>query len=90
MNEKLCVAPAEVQASKAFNQSADSIVVAESTRKEHILFYHVDSCMAIGFVLNDGSVIGGHVSMVSLENEMRVYDNAADMCQTMLNMLWNR
>ena len=90
MNEKLCVAPAEVQASKAFNQNADSIVVAEYTKKEHILFYHVDSCMAIGFVLNDGSIIGGHVSMVSLENEMRVYDNAADMCQTMLNMLWNR
>ena len=90
MNEKLCVAPAEVTMSKVFNKDANSVVVAEATKKEHILFYHVDSCMAIGFVLNDGSIIGGHVSMVSLENEMRVYGNAEDMCTTMLEMLWHR
>ena len=90
MNEKLCVAPAEVAMAKAENPNADSMVVAEATEKEHVLFYHVDSCMAIGFVLNDGSIMGGHVSMVSLANEMRAYENAVDMCTAMRAALWSR
>jgi hypothetical protein len=53
MTTKHCVEPAHAQGAALYVQHAGP--------GDEILFPHVDSCMAIAFILDDGTVIGGHV-----------------------------
>ena len=51
-----CVEPAYVQGSRQFVQHARA--------GDQLYFPHVDSCMAIVWILDDGSAVGGHVPVV--------------------------
>ena len=53
-----------------------------------LLFPHVDSCLAIAMLLNDGRVVGGHVGMMMPgAQNLDPGGNAANMCGNMLALV---
>jgi len=55
---------------------------------DELLFPHVDSCIAIAFVLNDGRMIGGHVGMMMpAADNLDPHGNAMQICNQMLGLV---
>ncbi len=55
---------------------------------DQLLFPHVDSCIAIAFVLGDGRMIGGHVGMMMPgANNLDPHGNAMQICNQMLALV---
>jgi hypothetical protein len=53
-----CVEPAEARA----NDPAYNCIVS-APKETELMFPHVDSCLAIAMLLDDGRVVGGHVGL---------------------------
>jgi hypothetical protein len=79
----ICVEPAE-----AVGGRYDYLVQVPAN--DELLFPHVDSCIAIAFVLADGRMIGGHVGMM-MPNvpDLNPYGNAMHICRQMLTATGN-
>jgi len=57
---------------------------------DELLFPHVDSCLAIAFVLADGRMIGGHVGMqMPGADNLDPLGNAVQICTQMLQRIGN-
>ena len=59
--------------------------LVEVEADDELLFPHVDSCLAIAFILEDGRVLGGHVGMMLPgADSLDPYGNAMSICEQML------
>lgn len=78
-----CVEPAE-----ALGGPNDYLVSVAAN--DELLFPHVDSCIAIAFILNDGSMIGGHVGMqMPTAANLDPHGNAMQICNQMMQRVGN-
>lgn len=72
-----CVEPANVADGDGY------VVVADSS--ESVLFPHVDSCLAIAFMLADNRIVGGHVGMQwGGSDDIKPADNSLRIVDEML------
>jgi len=59
-------------------------------KTDELLFPHVDSCMAIAFVLDDDRMVGGHVSFQWNElGEVNEATNVAAVFRSQLSRIWD-
>ena len=73
-----CVEPA------AASPGGDRYLVSVAADDE-LLFPHVDSCIAIAFLLGDGRMIGGHVGMMMPgATDLNPHGNALQICNEMI------
>ena len=64
--------------------------LAQADNRDELLFPHVDSCLAIAFLLNNDHAIGGHVGMMMPgANNLNPHGNAIQICNQMQAMIGN-
>lgn len=81
MSTIACVEPA------AATPGINSYLVLVAATDE-LLFPHVDSCIAIAFVMMDGRMVGGHVGMqMPTAIDLDPYGNALKICEEMIALI---
>lgn len=64
--------------------------VVMAPQNDELLFPHVDSCIAIAFIMNNGRYIGGHVGMqMPNDQNLQPRRNAMMICTQMMQLAQN-